>query len=211
MALTLNAAPAIALNRKGGPSAGGRSARAFQCERYSFLGRRQRWKPACLGSRPSDVLSRSQEPRYTPLHDAAGRAAACDILGVASTGEPASAHGQRPQALQIWGGPALIAYGRLRQPMRPPTRTARLGQCSEEKLTSIDTPLVVESEPGALPEGYIRDFISGLPVRATLLAGVTNHWVLSFGPPGIEVTKLKAHHWPPRDGCTHTPAVKPRG
>jgi type I restriction enzyme M protein len=26
---------------------------------------------------------------------------------------------------------------------------------------------VVESEPGALPEGYVRDFISGLPVRAT--------------------------------------------
>lgn len=34
-------------------------------------------------------------------------------------------------------------------------------------MTSIETPLVVEGEPGALPEGYIRDFISGLPVRAT--------------------------------------------
>lgn len=43
------------------------------------------------------------------------------------------------------------------------------------------------------------------------LAGVSNHWVLSFGPPGIEVTKLKARRWPPRDGCTHVPAVKPSG
>jgi hypothetical protein len=34
-------------------------------------------------------------------------------------------------------------------------------------LTSIETPLVVEGEPGVLPEGYLRDFISGLPVRAT--------------------------------------------
>jgi type I restriction enzyme M protein len=34
-------------------------------------------------------------------------------------------------------------------------------------LTAIETPQVVEGEPGALPDGYIRDYISGLPVRAT--------------------------------------------
>ena len=39
MTPTLNAEPPVALNRKGGPSAGGRSTRASQGERYTFLGR----------------------------------------------------------------------------------------------------------------------------------------------------------------------------
>jgi type I restriction enzyme M protein len=34
-------------------------------------------------------------------------------------------------------------------------------------LAIIESPVVVEGEPGALPEGYVRDFVSGLPVRAT--------------------------------------------
>lgn len=34
-------------------------------------------------------------------------------------------------------------------------------------MTSPTIPVVVEEEEGALPEGYVRDFISGLPVRAT--------------------------------------------
>lgn len=34
-------------------------------------------------------------------------------------------------------------------------------------MTLSSLPVVVEAEPGALAEGYVRDFITGIPVRAT--------------------------------------------
>lgn len=77
------------------------------------------------------------------------------------------------------------------------------GEVSAPEGESTDAALPFLSAASGLMLARFLDAMSR--GEGDLLAGASNHWVLSLGPPGIEVAKLKAHRWPPRDGCTHTP------
>lgn len=68
-----------------------------------------------------------------------------------------------------------------------------------QRLTSVESPAVVDAEPGALAKGYVRDVISGLPVRATPeeVEGVqvfARRLVEDFGyPPALIRTRPQFH------------------
>lgn len=79
--------------------------------------------------------------------------------------------------------------------------------CAEGELVASDG----ESTDAALP--FLSAAAALMLVRFLdamadgeneLLTGAKNHWAIAFGPPGVEIARLRSRRWAARDSCTHS-------